>query len=88
MDSADFCSNAPVVAVRRAVRRTLGFCGTLTVSSQTSIRLPSSFLPHLEQISPDKGFVNCPAATVSFTVPLEPEVSLCCANSPRDLSLL
>ncbi len=39
------------------------------------------------QTSPDKNVI-CPAATASFTMPLEPRVSLCCANSPRGLSLL
>ena len=39
------------------------------------------------QTSPDKNVI-CPAATASFTMPLEPGVSLCCANSPRGLRLL
>jgi hypothetical protein len=39
------------------------------------------------QTSPDKNVI-CPAATAPFTMPLEPRVSLCCANSPRGLRLL
>lgn len=39
------------------------------------------------QTSPDKTVIF-PATTASFTVPLEPEVSLCCANLPKGLSLL
>ena len=54
---------------------TLGFCGYLPFSRQTSIRLPSQTQPPFPQTSPDKS-VTCPAATASFTLPLEPEVLL------------
>ena len=87
MDSADFCE-ADLESFP-SWRCPVGF-RVLWLPNRFQLDLiqaPVTSQTALSQISPDKS-VNCPAATVSFTVPLEPEVSLCCANSPRGLSLL